>query len=73
MPSFHNVFSWSECVHEDHYQKFNDCELLKSVGIFEEGTSFNTVAFDTETLTLYFYLGRDQTLHLVMTRRFVLE
>lgn len=74
MGNFKNIFEWNggwDDVGED-FEIYYDCELLRNVGEYKKGQTFENIQFDTTRLILYFYCS-DSDDEPVMTKRFVLE
>jgi hypothetical protein len=55
MPSFSNIFEWSDWDDCGESKVFYECVLLRDVGEFKKGDKFSNMIWNDETLTLKFY------------------
>ncbi len=68
MPKFMDIFEWKEW--EDYGVKlFMDCKLLKDVGEFKKGHTFDVINFDDRKLCLEFCNNEE----VLMTKKFIME
>lgn len=72
MPSFKGIFHWSEWDEFCEFEMFYDCELLRKVGEYEEGSEFEIIYFHKAKMRLEFYLSDGDSAP-AMVKNFILE